>query len=444
MSTLPKAQRKYLLTVCCVLIGFFSSIRAQTSDSIVFVQQPTNVTVSLWSIIFADTLHGWAAGDTGTLLRTVDGGKNWLKPAKFTSRNISSVCFINPAVGWLTTDTAQIYKSIDSGVSWSLQFFPSRSTFGDCIFFDDSTGFASGSTMNGANMYNNGIIYKTVNGGKNWTLSASYLITVSGIGSLSFPDKRHGWTTGMDYLLKTTDIGQTWQTPVEFYTIADSAFVHSNGYVNMVYFKDTLNGFGIGRYGHILRTRNGGTSWNLAAKFTPWLESICFADQSHGIIAGERGAVLVSSDSGANWSLHYPRQQPTMNAPWFRSLFFLNTDNGWICGDSGIIMKGSFYRQAASVKASQVNSDFPSNDFRICKLTNACMTIAFSLIKADMVSIDMYDLAGNRIQNLLKGYRTGGTFTEQFTLKKSLHPGTYIVVMHGTYQNNTLKMDFVR
>jgi photosystem II stability/assembly factor-like uncharacterized protein len=93
-----------------------------------------------------------------------------------------------------------------------LQFFPARASFGDCLFFDDSTGFASGSDMNGANMYNEGILYKTVNGGATWTLAKSYLISIWSISSLAFADRKHGWALGDYDLLTTTDGGLSWQT----------------------------------------------------------------------------------------------------------------------------------------------------------------------------------------------------------------------------------------
>lgn len=425
-----------------LLAGVFSlySLPAQAglSDSAIFVQQPSGVTTTLWSVMFADTLHGWACGDNGNLVRTSDGGQQWQKVAAFSTRSLDAVYFVNPATGWLVTDTAQIYKSTDSGATWSQQFFLGRAYFSDCVFLNDQTGFASGGWMNGANMYNDGIIYKTVNGGTNWTLSASYLITVSGIGSLTFPDNQHGWATGMDYLLKTTNTGQTWATPVEFRTIADSEFLHGPdsvyAYINDVFFRDSLNGFGYGRYGYVIRTRNGGQSWTSVTRVTPWLEGMAFADNSRGVIAGERGAVLVSGDTGATWRLLYPRQQPTLNAPWWRSVFFANAGNGWICGDSGLILKAVFYNPPAAI-ATEKSFVKSNGALKIMDHTGAIFTVSFNLSESGPIRLDLCNLQGRTIRTLAAGYRNAGSYSETFVPGENMKSGIYCISLKA--KNNS-------
>ena len=112
-----------LFLLAGVFLLYSLPTQAGPTDSIIFVQQPSGVTVTLWSVMFADTLHGWACGDNGNLVRTSDGGQHWQKVAAFSTRSLDAVYFVNPATGWLVTDTAQIYKSTDSGATWSQQFF---------------------------------------------------------------------------------------------------------------------------------------------------------------------------------------------------------------------------------------------------------------------------------------------------------------------------------
>jgi photosystem II stability/assembly factor-like uncharacterized protein len=412
------------------LVMNFLTVHAASSDSVVWVQQQSGVQVTLWQVKFADTLHGWACGDAGTLLRTADGGSHWQKAAAFTSRSVNSICFTSRAVGWAVTDTAQIYKSTDSGATWTLQFSTPRADFGDCLFFDDSTGFAAGSDMNGANMYNEGILYKTVNGGTSWTLAKSYLITIWSISSLAFPDRRHGWALGDYDLLKTTDGGLSWQTPVAFSAITDSEYVKTSGYINRICFEDTLNGFGIGRNGHIIRTRDGGASWTVVTSTAPWPEGISFADREHGVVVGERGAVLTSSDSGSFWNLRYPRQLPFGDAPWFRDVVFLDVNNGWLVGDSGIVMKGRFFMPSTAVSPSE-HSGATHDLLRISAGTRQAITVVFTLREPGAVSLELHDLRGRKVMTLAEGGRNAGVFSETYAIGRSVPCGTYCVTLRG-------------
>jgi photosystem II stability/assembly factor-like uncharacterized protein len=437
----------------CVILSNFLCVQAAPSDSVVWVQQQSGVHVSLWSVMFVDTLHGWACGDTGTLLRTSDGGQHWQKATTLTiRRSINSVFFLDPATGWLVTDTAQIYKSTDSGATWSLQFSTPRAYFGDCVFFDDSTGFAAGSDMNGANMYNEGILYKTTNGGTTWTLAKSYLITVWSISSLVFADRKHGWALGDYDLLKTTDGGLSWQTPVAFSSITDSAFVKTSGYINRICFEDTVSGFGIGRYGHVIRTRDGGTSWTLVYKTSLWLEGIAFADRAHGFMVGQNGAVFSSADSGAGWSVGYPRAERGSVDPWFRNVAFKNLNNGWIVGDSGIIMKGSLYAPSTGVSlisqgartqdAPKISVD--ARGAQGAQGAHSSVVVTYAVAEPGAVRIDLCDMQGRAVLNMSAGHRTAGTFSESCLLNQSIRSGMYYVTVRGRNQFSCAKTAIIR
>lgn len=39
------------------------------------IQSPSDIT--LHNIFFADSLNGWAAGDSGIVIKTSDGGSSW-------------------------------------------------------------------------------------------------------------------------------------------------------------------------------------------------------------------------------------------------------------------------------------------------------------------------------------------------------------------------------
>jgi photosystem II stability/assembly factor-like uncharacterized protein len=70
-------------------------------------------------------------------------------------------------------------------------------------------------------------------------------------------------------------------------------------------FADGMNGWAVGHVETILRTRDGGESWDLAhfepANPQPLLDVAC-ADANRGIAVGAYGVVYVTTDGGAVWS----------------------------------------------------------------------------------------------------------------------------------------------
>jgi hypothetical protein len=79
-----------------------------------------------------------------------------------------------------------VYKTTDGGANWTLQLSGSIPGFLSIRFFDANTGWVVG---------NNGAIYYTANGGTNWTLQPSG-ITVTSINDISIFNATTAWVCG--------------------------------------------------------------------------------------------------------------------------------------------------------------------------------------------------------------------------------------------------------
>jgi photosystem II stability/assembly factor-like uncharacterized protein len=315
----------FLLTVSFPMFGL---------DTLTWTVQRSGVTQTLWSIYFTDTLHGWAAGNYGSVVRTADGGQTWSRCAFSYSDSLQAIVFADPARGWMAGTQGGIHASADSGKSWVLDTLKARTWYNAAWLLDSQTVFFAGATNpTGTGSSYTAFINRTANAGATWiglTLPDPYQLS-----SICFAGPSRGWAAGMDKVTATSNGGQSWGTAYDPLTGS------YKGYVNKVWFVDSMRGFGIGRYGGIMRCGTGGWSF-LDTTSGSWLESICFADPAHGVIAGERGLIASSSDSGKSWRRTYPRHQSSLWAPWFRSVWFVDVRHGWTCGDSGLIMKGSF------------------------------------------------------------------------------------------------------
>ncbi|MEX1109072.1 MAG: YCF48-related protein [Dongiaceae bacterium] len=97
------------------------------------------------------------------------------------------------------------------------------------------------------------------------------------------------------HVLHSADEGRSW-TQVQ---------VPGSANLTAVYFADEKHGWAVGHAEMILRTENGGESWqrvHFAPENQQPLLDVWFADREHGLAVGAYGVIYSSTDGGAVWS----------------------------------------------------------------------------------------------------------------------------------------------
>ena len=192
---------------------------------------------------------GIAVGDSGLILRTITGGKTWIKPEEKgrVRFNLRSCWFI---------DLVRIYAVGDSGTilrfhggSWQKKNPPDefpKTNFKSVFFFND-TGFVVGE---------NGAIAGTKNAGESWRALPSNVTTTLRhvvFGQTTDFDRRTGWAVGDEgVILKSTDYGETWERKE----------IETNVRFNHVSFVDDISGFVLGEGGVVFSTSDRGETWD--------------------------------------------------------------------------------------------------------------------------------------------------------------------------------------
>ena len=77
--------------------------------------------VIFYDIVFPDRLHGFMAGEFGTLLATEDGGEHWRQIVLPTEKTIFGLDFTTPRDGWLVGIDGIIIHTHDGGQTWETQ-----------------------------------------------------------------------------------------------------------------------------------------------------------------------------------------------------------------------------------------------------------------------------------------------------------------------------------
>jgi photosystem II stability/assembly factor-like uncharacterized protein len=258
----------------------------------------------LW---FLDPLVGWTINSSGQILHTRDGGATWalqFQTPVIDDRPIylSAIAFATPAKGWVGTlcSTHRLYHTSDGGQRWSVVTgLPSAAPTEISSLFavDERVVYAAGIP----DPHQAPRMMKTVDGGERWTAwdmspHASMLL------DLHFFDAEHGLVVGgqsdrtrprradlQPVILYTSDGGQTWDNRIAGLT----ATWPSGAWSNKIFFLDERVGFVSltgRRTGAILKTRDGGRSWQRLPALAPHgnsdLQGLGFVDEHHGWVGG--------------------------------------------------------------------------------------------------------------------------------------------------------------
>ena len=234
------------------------------------------------------------------------------------------VFFLTNDLGWAANGPGgKVYKTTDGGVNWTLQFSNGSSYFRNIEFIDENIGFLG--TLDG-------VFYKTMDGGENWApvvispnpdaicgLDAVGTSTIYGCGA---------WFTPA-WIIKSNDSGDSWE-------YSDMS-AYARGLVEIL-FIDELHGFtsGLGYTGGvILETFDGGITWteiynSQNAGDYVWKLQLM---ENNTVIFGSiqantsgPGRLIKSFDSGATWEVkNFPDHS-------VQAVGFISRDRGWMGG----------------------------------------------------------------------------------------------------------------
>ncbi len=154
----------------CSLAMWLLACACAAQAGITLQLQDSGVDVRLRGISAVDARVAWASGQKGTVLRTVDGGRQWqvmhvegaqvldFRDVEGFSADVAVVLSIGPG------EASRVYHTEDGGQSWTLalQNADARGFF-DCMAFEGERGWMLGDPVDGRYQ-----VFATDNGGRDW------------------------------------------------------------------------------------------------------------------------------------------------------------------------------------------------------------------------------------------------------------------------------------
>lgn len=141
----------------------------------------------------------------------------------------------------------------------------------------------------------------------------------------AFASSHDGWAVGaFGAIFRTRDGGQSWRPQVS----------HTDEPLFAVDFADARNGWVVGRSGLILRTADGGDTWSKQTSGTEnHLFSVDFIDTKFGCAVGDWGTVVLTQDGGVTWRAQQLPRDVILNG-----VSFVDHDHGWAVGEAGAVL----------------------------------------------------------------------------------------------------------
>jgi len=329
--------------------------------------------------------------------RTINGGTTW------SAKNVNgangwdftSISAYNKDTAWVSmvdnnNGGGIIYRTNDGGNNWTAQttaLFTSPDGWADFVhFFNQNNGVCVGDSNTGY-----WEIYTTTNGGSTWTRISANNVPANLTGetandnAFSVIGNTVWFGTGTGRVYKSVDKGNTW-------TVSSTGLTD----VTRVAFKDSNNGIATDG-GLLVKTSDGGTTW------TPLFYTGSFFDYDLCYVPGTNGTYVstgwgpgsdgssYSTDDGATWV--------TLDSVGHHAVSFLNASTGWSGGvNTSSTVGGMFKWNGSFVGAGLANKGDLSSlsvDVYPNPFVNQAILTVHSEENAKDMTVELTDIMGN-------------------------------------------------
>lgn len=311
---------------------------------------------NLNAIAFYNARIGFAVGDAGTVLRTINEGKTWQQMNFPFNVNLGSVVLPDSAVVIVSSITNlgsdATYRSTDGGLTWQRSLADTRPFYVTAT--PDKRLFCSSSQ-----------VYESDNNGISWSPRAELNSTTS-FTHLSFPDNSNGYVAGniSGFITYSAMFSRSHDGGLQWHPSFPYDFPNANGFSAMsavnadsvFMFTNFYKGYSPGDSCQLillsdfhLRRSFSDSEWHFKSQvivnsFHDRLNTCKFFSNGIAYTAGDNGIMYRSNNYGKRWKTEFSNKLAINN------IFMLNENIGYAVGDGGLIVK----RETAIVKSNNV------------------------------------------------------------------------------------------
>ena len=361
------------------MIVVVSSLQAQVKYKAIWEPVSYKQDLTLYSVFFVTPDIGWASGESGTIIRTTDGGATWTAQlggdAQNAARAIKDLRFVDQHTGFAVQSTGTgdhtLLRTTD-GENWEASGTVGQHR-GDYIFTSPTVGFQSAKNQ----------ILATQDAGRTWkpVMSCAMSVEVAGLTknvrcemeSFHFPMPEVGYAMGPAsgskgvFMAKTEDGGANWNLWM--------VLPEESGHEGHLFFTDANNGVMCVIGGKLFTTADGGKTWRgIAGTECDGKPEVRFADPEVGwTVVSNRWNY--TADGGRHWSsraVTFPARVQGFSLP--------RRDRGYAVGDHGMIYRYRIvpvsYSAANTINAPVVGTFASPLDDQVEQLVAQAQTLS--------------------------------------------------------------------
>jgi len=354
MPGLTHNFRRYLATPLLVLaIVFAACVFATPPDyaRAVWTVDSGTVDAKLNTVTFVDPTTGFAAGESGTILKTVDGGLSWRLVHQAPDHNITGIGFRDASAGWAVTFAGAVFATTNSGESWNpvstdlAGGFYVAETIYDLAVAGTSTIMAVGGAQE-----IQPAVWESRNGHGDWglavLLAGSYdpppdadPFPKDGLGvfyGIDAVTPSRVWAVGIDFL-REPHRAVVWR--FDGGNWSEQSFAGGSLPFYDLSFSDESRGVAVGAQGRIRRTVDGGATWEPSGSgtFSDLRAVSIVRGGTSGFAVGSGGVILRTPDAGLSWTT----TQPLLAHVNFEDVYAIDSNTAVAVGNSGHIFRTS-------------------------------------------------------------------------------------------------------
>ena len=418
------------LAITAIFTIFF--ITAIYSQPIGWVEQTSGLTTQLTSVSVVDDNNAWICGYAGRVLRTTNGGANWVSvnaapiPGTLDLHSIYAID-ANTALVAGSGTSSFLFRTSNGGVNWTQVFTETGGFINSVQMGNAFAGFMMGDPVGGR-----WSLWGTTNAGLTWD-STNFYLPQAGSDA--------GWNNSFFFDVSAGVWFGTNNTRVyKSLTLVNWTTQPTTGQVNSyaIWFNNPLTGFTGGTA--LLMTTNSGLTWVNPPAALPGTANLSgitgFGTQ--WVVTRQATVIYLSPDNGATWTTSY-----TAPAGNFRHIAKNRANNLVYYGvrANGGISKGTLLVGIEPISniipdKFELKQNYP-NPF------NPNTTIEFSIPKNSFVKLAVYDALGREVNSLLNNDLKAGEYSINFSAA-DLSSGTYYYKLISGEQVETKKMILVK
>lgn len=380
---------------------------------------------------------------------TTNGGSTWItgSVSNATGLDFSNICAVTANDAWVamydgTNGGGGIFHTSDGGASWERQDsakFTGPVGFPNFVhMFTVNNGFCVGdpnpNTGNGAGFE----IYTTTNGGANWVRTPVNQIPLHQSGEYAYTDvystagnSTIWFGTNKGRVFKSTDGGLNW-------TVSNTGFQ----LVQAISMKDATTGIikdSIGIGTNLKKTTDGGATWNpitVSGPMKKWdIEYVpgtadTWISSSNGI-GSKFGGTAYSLDGGLTWT-----QIDTVQHTFIE---FLDINTGYTGGINASSTSGGIFKWTGITLGQVLAQAEKGKALVYPNPASANTTISFTMEQPGAAVLNIVNALGEVVYREDKG--TVGTGINQWELNTSgLPAGVYFITIDAGYKRITERL----